>query len=183
MIKLLDGEKIILVKRRHWLVIAIEGAVIFLIACVPVGATLLVYWYFPVVALAMEPYWIFIIFFLAAWVEFSWMLFFIFWTNYYLDVFLVTNKRIIDIEQISLFVRDTAELRLENIQDIKVEVVGLVQSIFKMGNLHIQTASQHKEVLFANIPGPDEVKHVISQSYDQTLKRGAGVVPNNQESV
>ena len=98
------------------------------------------------------------------------MFFIVAWTNYYIDVLVVTNKRIIDIEQVGLFTRDIAELRLENIQDIKVEVVGLIQSFLKMGNLNIQTAGRNKEISLKNIPQAYEVKNTISKCYDEILK-------------
>ena len=182
MIKLLENEKIVLMQRRHWFVMVIEGLPLFLIALIPLALVIILIILFPQTITFLVQYWEFTVFYSFSWLALLWMLFFIAWTNYYLDVLIVTNKRIIDIEQVSLFTRDIAELRLENIQDIKVEVVGLIQSFLKMGNLHIQTAGQNKEVFLKNIPQAYEVKNAISRCYDEILKDEAGMrkVPQNQ---
>src|SRR3989344_712138 len=41
----------------------------------------------------------------------GWIIFFIIWTNYYLDVLIVTEKRIIHVEQKGFFNREAATLR------------------------------------------------------------------------
>jgi len=183
MIKLLENEKIVLMKRRHWFVIFAEAITFALMALLPVVGIIILTTIFPEIIDSLFPYIAFIAFCFFAWLILIWMLFFIAWTNYYLDILLVTNKRIIDIEQIGLFSRDVAELRLENIQDIKVEAVGIIQSFLKMGNLHIQTAGQNKEVSFKNIPQAYEVKNVISKHYDEILKDGAGFRTGSQNQV
>ena len=114
-------------------------------------------------------YWPFIIFYQLLWIQILWIMFFITWTNYYLDVILVTNKRVVDIEQLGLFSRDIAEIRLESIQDIKSEVLGFISSLFKMGNLHIQSAGQTKEILLRNMPEPEKIKDAISKCRDEVL--------------
>ncbi|MDO8530067.1 MAG: PH domain-containing protein [bacterium] len=180
MIKLLENEKIILIQRKHWFVIVAEGLPLFLIACIPLAVIITLITLFPITINILLQYWEFTIFYSFGWLMLVWMLFFIAWTNYYLDTLLVTTKRIIDIEQIGLFTRDIAELRLESIQDIKVEVVGLIHSFFKMGNLNIQTAGQNKEVSFKNIPNAYEVKNTISKCYDEILKESVGFRMNHQ---
>lgn len=170
MIQLLEGETIIAIKRKHWFVIAVEAAVLLLLAIMPLVVLVLFNIINPAMMVFVQDYWVFIIFYGASWLLFLWLVFTITWTNYYLDVLVITNKRIIDIEQFSLFVRDFAELRLENVQDMKVEVIGFVQSFFKIGNIHIQTAGQTKEILFRNVPDPYGLKHIISSHHDQILK-------------
>lgn len=164
-------------KRRHWFVIFAEGIAFAFMALLPIIGIFILTAIFPEIAGYIFPYAAFITFYFFAWLILIWMLFFIAWTNYYLDILLVTNKRIIDIEQIGLFSRDVAELRLENIQDIKVEAVGIIQSFLKMGNLHIQTAGQNKEVSFKNIPNAYEVKNVISTQYDHVMKEHSAFRP------
>ena len=91
------------------------------------------------------------------------------WTNYYLDVLIVTNKRIIDIEQFGLFSRDQASLPIKNVQDIKVKVVGLIPELLKFGNLDIQTAGEAKEFEIRDLRDPEKVKNIINKAYfDQT---------------
>lgn len=167
MIELHPGETIISERRQHWLPITAEGVSFLFIALVP----FLVFFFIEILPAPLPaiitryaiPY-----FFIAtAWVFGIWILFFISLTNYYLDVLLVTNQRVIYIEQIGLFARELAELRMENIQDIKVEVVGLLASLLDFGNIHLQTAGEHKEFIVRNIPGPHAAKDVIAKQCHQ----------------
>lgn len=171
MIKLLDNEKIILIKRRHWFVIATAGFILFLIAFLPVALLFLFNIFDSKDTSFLQDYWLFIIFYLAFWMQLFWSIFFISWTNYYLDVILVTNKRIVDIEQLGLFSRDVAEVRLENIQDIKAEELGFLAHILKMGSLHIQTAGQIKEFVIRDIPDADGTKDIISKCRDEVANQ------------
>src|SRR5688572_1534757 len=122
MIELLEGEKIILATRKHWLVAVIEAGFLLVLGTMPLVVLIVLAVISPDIWLPIAEYWEFVIFYTTACFLFSWLMFYIAWTNYYLDVFLVTNKRVIDIEQFGLFSRDVVELRLEDIQDIKVEV-------------------------------------------------------------
>lgn len=169
MITLLQDEKIILKKRRHWFIIVTELAPVVLVALLPplfliAGSAI------PFVQLVLSEYVAAVIFFLGFWWLFLWTIFFIIWTNYYLDIVVITNKRIIDIEQLGLFARDIVEVRMENIEDIKTTVIGLLASLLDMGSLHIQTAGESREVIIKNIANPHEVREAISRLHDEALR-------------
>lgn len=170
MINLLEGEKIVLIKRRHWFIIAVEGFFIVLAGFLPLAGIIFAALVFPRTLELLADYWVFAVFYLTMWFQLLLMFFYVRWTNYYLDVALITDKRIVDIEQINLFVRDVAEVRLENIQDIKVEVIGLIASLLKMGNIHIQTAGQNKEIFLESMPEPYEIKDMVSKYCNEILK-------------
>jgi len=175
MIQLQEGEKIVLEARKHWFVFLAEGALIIVVVVVPVVIILAAFIFFPSVAgYLTRDIWVFVLFFWAAWAEIIWIGFFIAWTNYYLDVLVVTNKRIIDVDQISLFRRDIATVPLQNIQDIKIEIKGIIPTFFKFGNIYIQTAGASKEAVIRGITDPSAVKDVISKLYHKTTNLPAG---------
>lgn len=91
----------------------------------------------------------------------GWMIFFIIWTNYYLDVLIVTDKRIIDVEQKGFFRREVSTVRLENIEDITVNISGILATLLDYGMLKIQTAAESREFLIHDVPKPNQVKSVI----------------------
>jgi hypothetical protein len=180
MITLHPDEKIIIVKRRHWLPITLQGVSFFILGASPfIFVTIINAIYFsslpraggtPSLSGVVE--YIPIGFFISiAWAFFAWIGFFVSWTNYYLDILAITNKRIIDIEQIGLFARDIAELRIEHIEDIKVQVVGLVASLLHFGNLHIQSAGSDKEIILRHIPNPHKLRETISK-LQEDISRG-----------
>lgn len=101
------------------------------------------------------------IFFEVSWAMFIWILFFILWIDYYFDVWIVTNKRIVNINQKGLFVRNVSELELENIQDITTEVKGVIPTFLNYGDVFIQTAAEKERFVFQNVPDPYKVKDLI----------------------
>ncbi len=92
---------------------------------------------------------------------FMWLLFFFSFVDYYLDVWIVTNKRIIDIEQRGLFSRVISEQKLYRVQDVTSETHGFFPTIFAYGSVLIQTAGEKERFHFKQIPDPDKVRDVI----------------------
>lgn len=82
--------------------------------------------------------------------------------DYYLDVWIVTNKRVISIEQKGLFSRQVSEKDLGRMQDITAEVEGFWATIFGYGDVHIQTAGEEQRFIFEQIPNAEEVSRQIS---------------------
>ncbi|MBI5037485.1 MAG: PH domain-containing protein [Candidatus Kerfeldbacteria bacterium] len=84
------------------------------------------------------------------------------WVDYYLDVWFITNKRIIATEQHGLFHRTTSELLLNQIQDVSSETKGFLPTIFRYGSISVQTASEQDRFMFADVPNADLVaKHIL----------------------
>ncbi len=94
--------------------------------------------------------------------------------DYLLDVWMVTDHRILDIKQDGLFRRDVAETRLSNIQDIKVTTMGYLQTFFDFGNVVIQTAGTEPEFEFQQVPHPTRVKDIILKLFDDFMRTHIG---------
>lgn len=169
MINLHPGEKIILERRKHWFFVLIQAIFIFCVAILPLLVIIFAE-LFSVINNIIIEYEAPILFFVVSYWLCLWMGFFVGWTNYYLDVLVVTDKRLIDIEQVGLFSRDVAEVRLENIEDIKVRVSGIIPSLLKFGDVEIQTAGEFREFIKRNIPEPYIVRDAISKAHDEILK-------------
>ncbi|MDA0208251.1 MAG: PH domain-containing protein [bacterium] len=82
-------------------------------------------------------------------------------TDYYLDTWIVTTERIINIEQIGLFTRVVSELNLPEIQDITAETTGVLATLLSYGNVYIQTAATRERFNFKQIDNPEHVKEDI----------------------
>jgi hypothetical protein len=78
-----------------------------------------------------------------------------------LNIWIVTDTRILDIWQITFFNRKISELHLESIQDISVNTNGIIQSYFNFGNIDIQTAASAQHFTFEEVPHPLEIKDKI----------------------
>lgn len=88
--------------------------------------------------------------------------------DFYFDIWIITNERVIDVEQHGLFRRETSEFGIDKIQDITVEVPNMVATFLKYGNLTIQTAGE-RSFAIKDVPNIYEIKKVIM---DQVTKRG-----------
>jgi len=170
MITFHPDEEIVLVKRRHWLPIALQAVGFSVVATVPL-VIIFAANISPAISKEVAPYEPLELFIAAAWAFFTWISFFVSWTNYYLDILAITNKRILDIEQVGLFTRNIAELRVEHVEDIKVEVLGFVASLLDFGNLYIQSAGATKEVVLKHIPNPHAVREAISKLQEEISRK------------
>lgn len=100
-----------------------------------------------------------------------WLFTFIEFTDYYLDTWIVTNQRIISIEQHGLFHRTASELDLASVQDSTAEIHGFWQTIFNYGQVHVQTAGEKQRFHFKNIDNPERVKEVVNRLAEEDKKR------------
>jgi membrane protein YdbS with pleckstrin-like domain len=94
---------------------------------------------------------------------FVWLFFYRAWLDYYLDVWVVTNHRILNIELQGLFNRVVAEQKLFRVQDVTTEQKGFLAHFFHYGNVHIQTAGTKERFVFEEVSQPNRVARQISQ--------------------
>ncbi len=92
---------------------------------------------------------------------FAWLFLFQNFMDYYLDVWIVTTKRILNIEQTGLFSRTVSELRLYRIQDVTSTVAGFLHTMFDFGDVEIQTAGEKTRFIFEEIPHPNQISKSI----------------------
>lgn len=95
---------------------------------------------------------------------------------FYLDFWIVTNDRIVDVKQIGLFSLSISELDLFRIQDVSTEVHGFFNTIFDYGNILIKTASNNSNIIFLNVPHPNKIREELIQLSDKDRKYHYGSV-------
>ena len=112
----------------------------------------------------------------ALWLLVLWISFFIQWTNYYLDVWYITEKRIIDVEQKGIFSRNVSSIRFDKIQDINVEVRGVVATFLNYGNVEVQTASETSgSFIMKNASRPELIRQVVFSQHNKQSERAQSV--------
>ncbi|KKT81254.1 MAG: hypothetical protein A3B99_05160 [Candidatus Yanofskybacteria bacterium RIFCSPHIGHO2_02_FULL_44_12b] len=170
MIDIGPDEKIILKIRRHWFVVFSHAFSMAVMALLPLG------FYFVFIRSASflfiegEPLYL-VIAVESMWLLFVWLLFCKFWVDYYLDILVVTDKRIVDIEQIGFFNRRVSTVRLEKIQDITIAVRGILGSMLKFGEIRIQSAGEAREFLMKDVPNPYHIKETVLKLSDAAISR------------
>lgn len=90
------------------------------------------------------------------------------WFRYYYSYLIVTDSRIIEIDQKSLFNRTTAELELLRIEDVKALVKGILATFLRYGDVLVETAgAEENNFLFEKIP---EASYVSTQILELAQK-------------
>ena len=156
-----QDEEIIMVLHRNWFYLLEQFFWIFVIVGVLFASLVAVPMYAPDLANSSNgPIVLFVqnFFMLAIWI-YSFLL----WIDYYFDVWVITNRRIIDIEQEGMFTRKVSEMTYAKIQDISIEVSGFIPTMLNYGNLTVQTAGEMEDFVFESISDPYHVKNTIAQ--------------------
>lgn len=97
----------------------------------------------------------------SAFFLFAWLFLFQSFMDYYLDIWVVTSKRVLSIEQTGLFARTVSELRLYRIQDVTSTVNGFAHTILDYGDMEIQTAGEKTRFIFEQIPHPTRISKSV----------------------
>ena len=159
MTRLFAGEERIYNAGIHWFILTWRGFGQFVLALLPYGLYLALG---KQINLVIPPSLTDIVALVyLIWLIILWIGFFYIWTDYYLDRWIITDQRIIDIEQRGMFNRDEASILYEHIQDVVVETKGFWATVFDIGDVHIQTAGTEKEVVFENMGYPYKVRDLI----------------------
>lgn len=88
--------------------------------------------------------------------------------DFYFDMHIVTDRRLVDIDQLRLFNRDVATLLLDDIQDVQSKTKGFFPTLFRYGDVIIQSAGAKPNFIFADIRFPERVAAIIIDLSDQT---------------
>ncbi|PJE59591.1 MAG: hypothetical protein COU85_02845 [Candidatus Portnoybacteria bacterium CG10_big_fil_rev_8_21_14_0_10_44_7] len=153
-----QDEKIVLRCRRHWYFLFLGIGRYFLSALAPLFfyAALVIFTPSLITAFFNQLWGIFFLFW------FGLTCFFLrFWLDYYLDLWVVTTKRIFDIEQRGLFSRDVSIFNLANVQDVSVDVHGALATFLNFGEVQVQTAGEARAFIFHQVPNPYRVQKTI----------------------
>lgn len=166
MLKLHENEKIIRKVHRHWIVIAGKAvAFVFLLIIPSAGLVFLL-------ELNIESSFItpFAFYLFSVYIFVLSLLAFTSWVDYWLDMWIITNERIIDIEQKGLFRHGISEFGLDKVQDVTVEVPGFLATFLKYGKIIIHTAGdQSFEAM--DLPHVHEVKDLILKCCKEARQR------------
>lgn len=151
MIHLDKDEKIEIIIRKHWFIFFSESVIFLAMAVIPILLPL----DFDLKIFSF----VYLTWLLALWMTFTYE-----WTDYYLDALIITNKRIIDVEQKGLFSREIASCFLENIQDVTINVSGVIATFLDFGKLSVQTAGERREFIMRGAKSPNKVKRIILEN-------------------
>jgi membrane protein YdbS with pleckstrin-like domain len=90
---------------------------------------------------------------------------------WYYNAFVITNLRIVDIDQRGFFERIVSEAPYEKIQDVSYRRKGIWQTIFRYGNVRIQMSGTDSGLEIKNVRGPERVQELISRMAHLDFKK------------
>ncbi len=158
MINISPDEIIIRIIRRHPWTILVRSISSFCALLLPLGVFILLETFVPAFRYPLTNlYWI-------AYLVYALFVFFFFmlmWVNYYLDFWVITSKKIIDVEFHGMFNHEVSEFPLEKIQDVTVHLQGVMPVFLDYGNVLIKTASETLTLNMYEVPHPTSVKDAI----------------------
>ncbi len=172
MIHLDVNEHVVLEVRRHWIVFFAQGVLLLFAGLMPV----IMYEFVTRIIVLHIPTAMNISLFLSLlyilWILTLWIIFFVEWTRYYLDVWYITEKRIIDIEQKGFFDREVSSIRFDKIQDITVEVRGIIATFLNYGNVEVQTASESGgNFVMKGAAKPEVIRKTVFSNHNEQSER------------
>ena len=157
-------EQVLLTLRKHWFMLVRDAiGVIFVGMLLPVLGSLALSVMDPVSNTVAALF----IFVFTAWFLLVWIALAIIWTNHYLDMWVITDRRIVHVEQVRLFVREVTTLPLERVQDATLRYNGFIETMLDFGTIHVQSAGAGAdEVVMHGMPHPNDVKRMILACVD-----------------
>lgn len=145
-------EKIVMFIRKHWMIFLGKIVILLLMFLLPVILVFVLYRFIPqLFQESMVNIWVVLG---ASYLLILGMVFLLSFIDFYFDIVILTDKRIIDINQRNLFNRVIDELDLLHVEDTSSKIKGFLPTFFNFGDAEIQTAGANRNFILKNIPNP-----------------------------
>jgi len=156
------NEHLITFVRPHWLYLLKSMSLFALMFALPIGAYYIISETFPIL-LEVELLYVIAVFTATLYYLVTFLLLYNQFIDYHLDIWIVTNMRIIAIVQNNIFNRTISEHKLDVIQDVTANQKGLLQTMLNFGDVLVQTAAEKEKFHFNDVPNPFEVARQINE--------------------
>ena len=83
--------------------------------------------------------------------------------NWYFNVGIITNKRVVDIDFFNILYKEITVAQLDKVQDVTIKSGGFIEAFFDYGTIFIQTAGTEANVEFSDTPMPSQVVNLINK--------------------
>src|SRR3989344_7267387 len=173
-----ENEQILQVIHCHWFNITLHLGIMLLLSFFLLGSISFIPLLFPETASLQSAS--FFAFIQSTLLLFMWLYGFLTWIDYYFDVWIITNERIVNIEQRGLFARHISELNFGSVQDVTTVVTGILPTVLNYGDVVVQTAGEKERFVFRMIPDPyiikDSIMKLSKNALDDDLRKVAGTL-------
>jgi uncharacterized membrane protein YdbT with pleckstrin-like domain len=153
------NEQTIRIIHRHWFNMALQYIPVFFMVFAIIISFV---FYQDIISMFSSPSAPIMFLFIQSFlVLFAWLYGFLVWFDYYLDIWIITTHRIVNVDQKGLFARSVSELEYKRIQDVSTDIKGFFPTILNYGNVIVQTAAEQSHFVFRSVGNPYEIKALI----------------------
>lgn len=149
----------LLVVRKHWIVLIELWVLLFILF--GICSAIILFGQF----ISMPP--------LVAWLTSMWVgmigiqYIFVQWLNNELDILIMTNKRIIEYEQVKFLNRKISQASIDQVQEVRASTSGLLGNILRYGDMIIKTAGEASDFQLISVPKALETSRIIHAFIDE----------------
>jgi len=175
--RLESGERITQAVRKHWFVLVLEILPFALLAIVPLfipsvmnlvgrGETLALETL--IAFMTLDNPWMRLL--VGLWWLSMWIAAFNTFTSYYLNEWIITTHRIVEINQHGFFSREVSSLLLNRVQDVRTDVDGIFATLLGYGTLTVQSAGANDYFHMHGIPNPQGLRDLVMKEIAELHK-------------
>jgi len=99
------------------------------------------------------------------------------------DVMILTNIRLVDVDQKGIFTRLVTEALLDKIQDVSWSKVGIIESIFRVGTVKVQTAGTSATIEAHKVSKPEMLHQMINDLKQDVAPSASGKAPDQGDKL
>lgn len=151
-------EKILLLLRAHFITNILWIITALILAFIPIGIGVLGIDIRSFLSFFPERYFLVLTIFYYLLILTYALVNFITW---YYNVFLVTQRRIVDIDFSDIVYHNVALTKLSLVEDVHYTQIGFIASLFNFGDLFVQTAGELKNFEALKVPRPNDAVNII----------------------
>ena len=93
---------------------------------------------------------------------------------WYFNVYIITNKRVIDVDFKGFWGKRVSEASLENVEDVTYKTSKFLHILFDYGDIFMQTAAERTEFEFSSVPEPALVHDKLTDLVQKYKRNGHG---------
>lgn len=164
-------EKVFILLRAHFLSNIGNQIMNFITALLPLIVKFVILFYD--IKIPAIPYYktSYLVFFLCVYYTLILTSFFANFVEWYFNIYLITNERIVDFDFVPFSHHKISEAGLASIEDVTQQSIGFLPMLFNYGDVFVQTAAEKQQFDFINVPDPSWVRDKIMDLKDLFIKQ------------
>lgn len=99
------------------------------------------------------------------------------------DVLVITNLRLVEVDQKSLLARTVSEAGMPTIQDVSWSRKGIVETLFRMGTVRVKTSVGNGEIEARHIGRPELIYEAINDIRHATSPKRVDLAPDRLQKL